>query len=149
MINLEFRHVHYDCVCSSNASAHVLGINKLSFQVLTSVSTDPQLSISPPDHNTAATPRNPTTPAIPAAIIPVGFAAPPCETLELCVVPPAAVTEVDPVEDVDTLLPLPVVLPVLLNPGPVAVAAALAFLVALSNSAAAVAMPAKPVYVCK
>ena len=83
-------------------------------------------------------------PAIPAAIIPVGLAAAPFATLELAVDPPAAVAEVDPVVDIPLVVILPLV-PVLLAPEPVAVAAEFALLVALLNSAAAVAIPPNPV----
>lgn len=99
--------------------------------------------ISPPNfcsQSTAATPKIPTTPAIPAAIAPVCFAAPPLEGFdEVAVEPPAAVAELDPVVDMPVLL-LVELIPVI-DPVPIA----FAFLVTLFSSAAAVAMPAKPV----
>ena len=120
-------------------------------------------------YSAAATPRIPTTATIPAATAPVDCAAPAVEVLELIVAVPARAIPVCPpavtlvcdvvIEDPVLLLPVletiePVsaaIEPVVLARPPPAVAPAFALesAVALLNSAAAVAMPPNPVYVCK
>lgn len=117
--------------------------NDANVQWYESKSSHIRFSMFPPSlsclQSTAATPKIPTTPAIPAAIAPVCFAAPPLDNFEVAVEAPAAVAELVPVVDI------PVLLPVELMPVIDPVDIALAFLVTLFNSAAAVAMPAKPV----
>lgn len=81
----------------------------------------------------------PTAPTIPAAMAPVCLAAPPLDNFEVAVEGPAAVAELDSVLDMPVLLLIEFIPDI----DPVAIAAA--FLVTLFNSAAAVAMPAKPV----
>ncbi len=132
--------------CNSLLSIKLRG-NDANVQWYESRSSHICSSISPPSlfcsQSAAATPKIPTTPAIPAVIAPVCFAAPPLDNLEDAVEPPAAVAELVPEVDIPVLLPVELV-PVI---DPVDIA--LAFLVTLFNSAAAVAMPANPVYVCR
>ena len=115
-------------------------------------------------YSATATPKIPTTAIIPAATAPVDWAAPPVEVLELMVAASAdvgvvcgtvillggEVTAEDPagevvepvvevIEPVLLALPLPAVAPDF----------ALEFAVTLFNSAAAVAIPTNPVYVCR
>lgn len=129
-------------VCSSLLGTKLLGYNanvlwnESRSSLICSFMFPPSLFSS---QSTAATPNTPTTPAIPTAIAPVCFAAPPLDNFEDAVEAPAAVAELVPVVDILVLLSvelMPVIDPVDI---------ALTFLVTLFNSAAAVAMPAKPV----
>ncbi|KAG7006710.1 60S ribosomal protein L35 [Physcia stellaris] len=99
---------------------------------------------SPSPHNATATPKTPTTPTNPAAKTPVALAAPPPVVEAVTADPAAAAIELvlvaalvaSAVLELILVLPIPALL-------------ALTSLVTLSKAIAAVASPAKPVYVCK